>query len=118
MWEVEFTDEFEVWWNGLSEEQQEALAARVALLQKHGPRLRRPYVGTIRGSTFPQMKELICNEGGALRVLFIFDPRRTAILLLGGDKAGQWNRWYETAVPRADQLYTTYLDELRAEGSI
>ena len=64
------------------------------------------------------MKELGAAKGGALRVLFSFDPRRQAILLLGGDKTGQWNDWYEWAVPLADNLYDRYLDELRNEGLI
>lgn len=64
------------------------------------------------------MKELRASEGGALRVLFAFDPRRQVILLLGGDKSGHWNEWYEAAVPAADDLYDEYLNELRREGSI
>jgi hypothetical protein len=51
-----------------------------------------------------------------IRVLFIFDPRRTALLLLGGAKAGAWKEWYEHAVPAADELYEVYLEELRKEG--
>ena len=51
-------------------------------------------------------------------MLFMFDPRRTAILLIGGDKTGLWNRWYQSAIPAADELYRIYLDELRAEGRI
>lgn len=57
-------------------------------------------------------------KDGALRVLFMFDPRRQAILLLGGDKSGAWNDWYEWAIPAADDLYDDYLDELRQEGLI
>lgn len=49
------------------------------------------------------MKELRAAKGGALRVLFVFDPRRMAILLLGGDKSGEWNAWYGWAVPLADE---------------
>ena len=64
------------------------------------------------------MKELRAAQGGALRVLFMFDPRRTAIVLLGGDKTGEWNTWYETAIPTADHLYDAYLIELRNEGLI
>jgi len=64
------------------------------------------------------MKELRSSEGGALRVLFMFDPRRQVILLLGGDKSGRWNEWYEWAVPLADRLYDSYLDELDKEGLI
>lgn len=61
------------------------------------------------------MKELRPQEG-LIRILFCFDPRRSAILLIGGDKAGQWNRWYHTMVPAADELYDRYLQELREEG--
>ena len=64
----------------------------------------------------PQMKELRISEAGQLRVLFIFDPRRVAILLLGGDKTGHWDEWYRQAIPEADSIYAQYLDELRAEG--
>jgi hypothetical protein len=64
------------------------------------------------------MKELRAAQGGALRVLFMFDPRRQAILLLGGDKSGEWDAWYAWAVPLADDLYDTYLAELRDEGLI
>lgn len=64
------------------------------------------------------MKELRAAQGGALRVLFMFDPRRQVILLLGGDKSGAWNAWYEWAVPAADDLYDDYLDELKREGLI
>jgi hypothetical protein len=58
------------------------------------------------------------SEGGALRVLFLFDPRRQAILLLGGDKSGRWAEWYDCAIPAADDLYDDYLNELREEGAI
>ena len=116
MWEIEYTNEFEEWWETLSAVQQVALGERIDLLEQLGPRMRRPYVGEIKASKFaPQMKELICEAGGSLRVLFIFDPRRTAILLLGGDKTGFWDQWYETAIPAADRLYEPYLAELWAE---
>jgi hypothetical protein len=63
------------------------------------------------------MKELRTSSDGDLRVLFAFDPRRTAILLLGGNKTGRWAEWYLSAVPRADDLYDEHLAELRREGS-
>jgi hypothetical protein len=62
------------------------------------------------------MKELRVSKGGAIRILFAFDPRRHAILLLGGDKSGQWEAWYRLAIPEADDLYDTHLRELHAEG--
>ena len=116
-WEVEYTDEFESFWDDLSVEQQEALDQRVALLAQRGPALKRPVVGEIKGSkNDPKMKELICEtEGAHLRVLFIFDPRRTAILLTGGDKSGSWKSWYREAIPEADRLYDEHLKELSEE---
>lgn len=119
MFEVEYTDEFEAWWGTLSEAQQEAIAQRVARLDALGPSLRRPHVGEIKGSKHdPQMKELICECAGSLRILFVFNPLRNAILLLGGDKSGQWNRWYQTAIPLADNLYDAHLQELSNEGKL
>ena len=116
VWHVEYTDEFWLWWLGLTEDQREALDDCVTLLAEKGPNLKRPVVGGIRASRHPNMKELRVSEGGSLRVLFAFDPRRHAILLLGGCKSGRWNAWYRWAVPEADGLYDTYLGELRAEG--
>ena len=115
MWSVEYTDEFAAWWHQLGQAQQEAIAARVELLAERGPSLRRPVVGTLKG-TLPNLKELRCASDGSLRVLFAFDPRRTVVLLLGGNKAGRWREWYRAAIPAAERLYGTYLAELRQEG--
>jgi hypothetical protein len=119
-WEVEYTDEFSQWWDSLTEDEQIAVAARVALLEQHGPNLRRPAVGAIKGSRHdPQMKELrVAVGGGQLRILFVFDPRRVAVLLIGGNKSGRWNEWYPAAIQQADALYDTLLTELREEGRI
>lgn len=117
-YEVNYTDEFGEWWDGLTVQQQEDITARVELLEQHGPALGRPTVDRVEGSAFHHMKELRCSSDGALRVLFAFDPRREAILLLGGDKSDDWNAWYEWAIPKADELYTQYLRELRREGII
>lgn len=116
MWDVEYTDEFENWWRDLAVDQQEALDDRVMLLAEHGPGLKRPVVAEIESSCHPRMKELRVSRAGSLRVLFAFDPRRHAILLLGGDKSGQWSTWYERAIPVADELYDDHLAELRSEG--
>ena len=118
MWEVEVTDQFVEWWQDLTLEQQAALQVRVELLAEQGPSLGRPAVERIQTSRHHNMKELRASKGGALRVLFAFDPRRQVILLLGGDKSGEWNAWYEWAVPAADDLYDEYLTELRREGLI
>jgi hypothetical protein len=91
-WPVEFTDEFEEWWNSLHEQEQDAVAATVQMLQEDGPTLRRPASDVIASSKHPNMKELRAKVKGKekhLRVLYAFDPKRTAILLIGGDKTVQ-----------------------------
>lgn len=103
-WEINFTDEFGKWWDVLSADEQDAVAARVRLLAESGPNLGRPTVDTIRMSRHQNMKELRVGAGAAIRVLFAFDPRREAVLLLGGDKSGAWNEWYRVNVPIADDL--------------
>ena len=118
MWDVEVTDQFLDWWRILSSEQQEALTDRVDLLAERGPDLGRPVVDRIQRSRHHNMKELRAAQGGALRVLFMFDPRRQAVLLLGGDKTGEWNVRYERSIPMADDLYDEYLAELQQEGLI
>jgi hypothetical protein len=118
VWEVEYTDEFAQWWETLAESEQDALYLDVRLLIEFGPGLGRPHVDTVKGSRFSNMKELRTNHRGrTLRTFFAFDPRRCAILLIGGDKSGD-PRFYERYVPRADSLYDEYLDELRREGLI
>jgi hypothetical protein len=111
MWEVLYTDEFGAWFETLTEDQQDAVIARVDLLEAEGPALGRPTVDTIAGSRHPNMKELRVSKGGAVRILFAFDPRRQAVLLIGGDKRGQWQAWYEKAIPLADDLFDDHLRE-------
>jgi hypothetical protein len=117
MWEVEYTNEFEAWWENLDESSQEFLTAAVDKLEEIGPALGRPLVDTIEGSRHPNMKELR-PPGGNIRVLFAFDPRRIAILLIGGDKTGRWQEWYAKTIPVADELYDGHLEELRKEGEL
>jgi hypothetical protein len=118
MWDVEFTDEFGQWWDGLDESEQEALARSVELLRRVGPALGRPHVDTVKGSRHSNLKELRTQcAGRPFRTFFAFDPRRSAILLIGGDKTGD-DRFYQRMVPLADTLYDTHLEELRKEGLI
>jgi hypothetical protein len=114
-WEVEFTDQFGDWLSGLTEDEQDRVAAAVVVLRDRGPGLGRPFVDTFKGSRHANMKELR-PRGGNLRVLFAFDPRRMAILLIGGDKTNRWNAWYREFIPIADQLYDDHLERLKTEG--
>ncbi len=118
MWEVEYTDEFGAWWDRLDANEQESIAASVELLRQMGPNLPRPHADTLKGSRHSNMKELRTqHEGHPLRTLFAFDPRRCAILLLGGDKSGD-GRFYERMIPLADDLYDVHLETLRQKGLI
>lgn len=111
-WNVLGTDEFEAWYtHTLDDAQRAAVAARVDLLEQYGPQLGRPTIDTLAGSKLANLKELRVSKGGALRVIFIFDPKRSAVLLLGGSKTGRWSEWYATAIPEAETLYERYLDE-------
>jgi hypothetical protein len=111
-YEVEFTDEFGEWWDSLTIAEQRSIAFSVRLLEEFGVKLTRPQVDAIHGSKFANMRELRCqHEGRPYRVLFAFDPRRTAMLLIGGDKTGRTN-WYKEMVPKADQIYAQHLREL------
>ncbi len=114
-WEVEFTDDFEGWWNSLSEIEQGKVDARVTLLMEHGPNLGYPFSSQVKGSRYPEMREFRTQAAGdPLRILYAFDPRRTAILLVAGDKTGD-DRWYKTHVPIADRLFEAHLKELGEE---
>lgn len=116
-WEVEVTDQFRDWFEALSEEQQLAIAGCVELLMEHGPNLGRPCVAEVDGSTIQNLKEIRASKDGALRVLFVFNPIRVAILLVGGDKAkAGWKAWYPGAIAEAEALYDEHLNELRDEG--
>ena len=117
-WDVEYTNEFGDWWGTLSEAEQESLAASVRLLEERGPNLGFPHSSGINGSRHSHMRELRTqHEGRPYRTLYTFDPRRSAILLIGGDKTGD-ERWYDVHVPVADRLYEEHLEQLRKEGLI
>ena len=115
-WEVEYTDEFERWWESLTEAEQEDVSAVVELLEAKGPQLPFPYSSGINRSKHSHMRELrIQHHGRPYRVLYAFDPRRMAILLIGGDKTGK-DEWYDENVPIADKLYDEHIKELKKEG--
>ncbi len=117
-WEIEYTDEFENWWNIISEKEQNDIVPFVNLLREKGSLLSFPYSSGIVGSSYPHMRELrIQSSGKPIRIFYAFDPRRTAILLIGGNKTGD-DLFYKKYIPIADKLYNIYLKELKKEGLI
>jgi hypothetical protein len=116
-WDVEVTDEFKARWSVLTEAEHISVERAVLLLEERGPHLPFPYSSGVNGSHHSGMRELrVQHQGRPYRVLYIFDPRRVALLLLGGDKTGD-DRWYEKNVPLADQLYDQYLAGLEKEDN-
>ena len=116
--EIEFSDEFEGWWDDLKADEQESVRAYVKLLEDFGVSLKFPYSSGVATSKHAHMRELrVQHDGRPYRVLYAFDPRRTAMLLIGGDKTGN-DRWYEIIVPIADGIYDKYIEELKKEGAV
>lgn len=89
----------------------------ILVLERNGPAEGRPLIDSVTASQIGNMKELRPASAGRteIRILFVFDPWRSAVLLLAGDKSGQWTRWYRQAIPEAEQLYATYLKERQKE---
>jgi len=114
-WEVEYTDEFEAWWVDLDEGEQIDIDAVVGILEEKGPHLPYPYSSDVKGTKYGSIRELrIQHKEKPYRILYAFDPRRTAILLIGGKKAGG-QRWYEKYVPLAERIYEKHLKTLKNE---
>ena len=92
------------------------MAAYVEMLENRGPHLPFPYSSGVESSRHGHMRELrIQHAGNPYRVLYAFDPRRIAILLIGGEKTGN-DRWYDEFVPVADDLYDEHIKQLEEEG--
>lgn len=148
VWFIEQTDQFAAWWearNVAATAEQEArnaagmtddevgpvteavnaMAKRIEHVAQAGPAEKRPAVGKLENlKVHHHLKEM---RIGSYRTLFGFGPNRNdlpgyngaMILLLGADKAEHgWTKWYATAVPEAEDLYSTYLYELTSEGKI
>ena len=107
------------WLTSLDGGSREQVVAAVELLEEHGPHLGRPVVDSVVGSRHKTMKELRPGFSGRseLRLLFALDPERRAIILVAGDKAGAWKRWYRQGIPKADDLFDEHLRTLKGEGS-
>ena len=113
-WDVILLEEFERWYFRLDADAMAAVTGAIDLLEVEGPTLGRPTVDKVKGSKFHSMKELR-PAGTSIGILFIFDPRRQAILLLGGDKAGNWKTWYDKNIPIAERRYESWIATERGE---
>lgn len=116
MWQVD-VGPIEEWLNSLDQSSWKQVIAAIELLEELGPGLGRPLVDTLKGSRHKNMKELRPGSSGRseLRILFAFDPKRSAILLIAGDKTGDWTRWYRKNIPLADDLFDQHLRTLKGK---
>jgi len=117
-WESEATKEFDSWLDSLDEEDQIQVIAAKDYLVEHGPAAKMPASYPIKQPNACGMKELRPGSKGRseLRVLYAFDYRRKAILLLGGDKAeisGDWDAWYDRNIPVADSVFADYVAKVK-----
>jgi hypothetical protein len=119
-WEILLSAEVEVFLDDLYESDpasHQLVNQAILILERNGPGEGRPLVDSITASRIANMKELRPPSSGRseIRILLVFDPWRAAILLVAGDKSGQWDKWYRTAVPRAERSYDDYLVGRRKE---
>ena len=119
-WEVSLHHEVEVWYLALCKSDPgtaDLIEDAIDQLAVEGPVLRRPLADRVKGSRYHNMKELRPPSSGTteIRLLFAFDPRREAIFLVAGDKAGNWDGWYREVIPVADERFRQHLIELEAE---
>jgi hypothetical protein len=113
-WRAERTKEFNEWWGTLSKSERRQIIVSVEVLKEEGPNAGRPYVDSVKGSRYLNMKELRATP--TIRVFFAFDRRRRAMLLIGGDKAGKTKRFYRQMISKADQIYDAHLRRIKEES--
>lgn len=112
MYNIVLTEYFIDWYNSLTDDEQDTIQANIIILKQYGYQLGRPKADTIHGSKLTNLKELrIQHEGRPYRAFFIFDPKRNAVLLCGGDKTGD-KRFYDKMIPIAENVYSDYLTDL------
>jgi hypothetical protein len=113
-WEIEFLPEADRWHKDLAPDPAARITAGLDRLREVGPTQGRKLVDSIKGSRHHNMKEL---RTGTMRVLFIFDPDQRAVMLVGGDKSGNWKGWYKENIKHADRLYDQYLERTGKGGT-
>ena len=123
-WAIRTTSDVREWLRSLRQtdvETYRSVNVAIDILAETGPTLGRPLVDTLQGSNMSNLKELRPRSGRdvAIRVLFVFDPWSQAVLLVAGNKAGDWSRWYRTAIPAAEVAYESWLalERKRREGA-
>ena len=119
-WEILLTTEVEAFLDTLYASDpvsHQLVNQAILVLERNGPAEGRPLLDSVTGSALANMKELRPPSRGRseIRILLVFDPWRAAVLLVAGDKSGQWAKWYRSAIPRAERLYDEYLAERRKE---
>ena len=112
MWTVEL-ELIKDWLDTLDQDTAYQVYVALDILREQGPNLKRPLVGKIEGSIIKSMKELRPGStgGSEIRILFVFDPKRKAIMLVGGDKQRKWSKWYTKAIPEAESRYVQWLED-------
>jgi hypothetical protein len=111
-WDVDTTDEYDAWFMDQEEDGQAAIQTKVEFLKEYGPHLPRPHADTLKGSKLSNLKELRPQTAAhVFRVAFLFDEKRKAVLLIGGDKKGKdERRFYKNLIKQAEEIYEQYLD--------
>nr|WSX51342.1 type II toxin-antitoxin system RelE/ParE family toxin [Streptomyces sp. NBC_00974] len=115
-WEVIIVEPALSWLHTLRQSDRPTLvqiSKAITALQLEGPAMGRPLVDTVKGSRLANLKELRPGSVGAteVRLLFVFDPLRRAVFLVGGDKAGDWQGWYRASIPRAEAAYEDFVTQ-------
>lgn len=116
MWNIEYTY-IEQWLDTLENDAVSMIFAALEHLQEEGPNLGRPLVDTLSKTSVKNLKELrpVSPKGSEIRIIFAFDPNRSAVMLLGGDKAKgknnkiKWSEWYKRKIPEAERIYAEHL---------
>lgn len=116
MWEITLLAPVEEWYLQVCEDDPktaEGILEALDLLADEGPMLGRPVVDRIHRSRLHNLKELRPGSSGAgeVRMLFVFDREREAIILVAGDKSGRWSEWYDESIPLAEKRYADYVEE-------
>lgn len=117
-WKIVVVEPVRSWLHDLRRTDRRTLrqiAAAIDALEEEGPSLGRPLVDTVHGSALANLKELRPGSAGSteVRLLFVFDPFRQAVILVGGDKSRDWQGWYRTAIPQAEKAFAEHLRTVR-----